>query len=75
MICYTSLPNPTNCTRAHIRVFVAVAKSGAVAANIVRNMADVLLYLHTRGVVHRDIKPENLLLIGPSQTAAVSRLA
>jgi serine/threonine-protein kinase len=33
-----------------------------VAASILRQLGEVLGYLHSRGVVHRDLKPENLIL-------------
>jgi serine/threonine protein kinase len=32
------------------------------AASILRQLGEVLGYLHSRGVVHRDLKPENLIL-------------
>jgi len=32
------------------------------AANIIRQLADALSYMHKKGVVHRDLKPENILL-------------
>ncbi|MBL0171064.1 MAG: protein kinase [Gemmatimonadaceae bacterium] len=32
------------------------------AVHIATDVADVLHYAHTRGVIHRDIKPENILL-------------
>lgn len=34
------------------------------ALHIARDVADVLEYAHSRGVIHRDIKPENILLAG-----------
>ncbi|ORY08915.1 kinase-like domain-containing protein [Clohesyomyces aquaticus] len=33
-----------------------------VAAEYVAQMAEALLYLHTKNIMHRDIKPENILL-------------
>ncbi|XP_014281934.1 aurora kinase C [Halyomorpha halys] len=32
------------------------------SAEIIKQLADALIYCHSKGVIHRDIKPENLLL-------------
>lgn len=56
-------------------VFDKIGKDGpfseADAADVVRQVALGLAFIHTAGVVHRDLKPENLLLTG----AGVIKLA
>ncbi|KAG2228587.1 hypothetical protein INT48_006012 [Thamnidium elegans] len=41
----------------------------ATAADLVRQMLEGLVYLHSEGIVHRDIKPENLLFKTPEEDA------
>lgn len=43
--------------------------SESVAAEYMRQIFSILIYLQERGVVHRDLKPENFLLSGPEETA------
>jgi serine/threonine protein kinase len=35
------------------------------AANVCRQIADAIQWIHSCGVVHRDLKPENVLLVSP----------
>ena len=42
--------------------------SEKVAADYIRQVVEVVAYLHDRNVVHRDLKPENLLLADESGT-------
>eukprot|EP00455_Lapot_gusevi_P033797 TRINITY_DN3706_c0_g1_i1.p1 TRINITY_DN3706_c0_g1~~TRINITY_DN3706_c0_g1_i1.p1 ORF type:complete len:362 (+),score=105.31 TRINITY_DN3706_c0_g1_i1:64-1149(+) len=41
------------------------------AANVIRQIASAMSYLHSIGVVHRDLKPENLLYESKEDTAQV----
>merc|ERR1712066_150468 len=41
------------------------------ASTIVRNMAEAIEFLHSRGIAHRDIKPDNVLCLSTSQTEEV----
>ncbi|OMJ67989.1 hypothetical protein SteCoe_34693 [Stentor coeruleus] len=43
--------------------------SESVAAEYMKQIFSILIYLQERGVVHRDLKPENFLLSGPEETA------
>jgi serine/threonine protein kinase len=49
-------------------VFHKIGRNGpfseADAADVVRQVALALAFIHTAGIVHRDLKPENLLLTG-----------
>jgi len=41
------------------------------ASTIVRNLAEAIEFLHSRGIAHRDIKPDNVLCLSTSQTEEV----
>lgn len=41
------------------------------ASAIVRNLAEAVRFLHSRGIAHRDIKPDNVLCISTDQTEEV----
>lgn len=41
------------------------------AAQIVKNLAEALKFLHKRGIAHRDLKPENILCHSESQLCPV----
>jgi len=41
------------------------------ASTIVRNLAEAIEFLHSRGIAHRDIKPDNVLCLSSSQTEEV----
>lgn len=36
------------------------------AANIVKQILEAVMYMHSNGIAHRDLKPENLLCSGPN---------
>lgn len=36
------------------------------AANIVKQILEAVMYMHSNGIAHRDLKPENLLCSGPA---------
>jgi serine/threonine protein kinase len=47
----------------------------AATADIGRQVADALAYIHARGVIHRDVSPSNILLSGSEQTGVTAKIA
>merc|ERR1719229_1619385 len=41
------------------------------ASTIVRNLAEAIQFLHSRGIAHRDVKPDNVLCVSSDQTEEV----
>jgi len=40
-------------------------------STIVRNLAEAIQFLHSRGIAHRDVKPDNVLCVNSDQTEEV----
>ena len=53
------------------RIISANNISEGVAAEYMRQLLSVLVYLHDRNIAHRDLKPENLLMVNASRDSPV----
>ena len=53
------------------RIISAESISEAVAAEYMRQLLSVLIYLHDRNIAHRDLKPENLLMVNASRESPI----
>jgi len=54
---------------ANLAGYPRARRSGAIALQIIRDVAAGLAYAHEKRLIHRDVKPENILIYGDGHAA------